>query len=311
MNNVMGNTSGFILEGFFFPPEARVHLFLLTLFVYILIVFVNVTLFLVIALHKNLHGPMYVMLCNLVLCDLIGSSALMPRLMSDFFVDIKMISFEACVIQAFCIHMYHLGAQLILTVMTFDRYVAICNPLRYNTIMTPRMLVKLSLFAWGGAFSMVVILLSTTLRLPKCKSVVVHAYCFNGALFVLACGDYSGNNILGLFITYLLFALSFSSIAFTYTKILIACFFKSHNNSKTKAMYTCVSHITVYILFETTLLFSILSLRFPNINPNLTKTFGTLMITLPPCLNPLIYGINTKEIRNSALKSLKNKIASN
>uniref|UniRef100_A0A8C4RSX6 Olfactory receptor n=1 Tax=Erpetoichthys calabaricus TaxID=27687 RepID=A0A8C4RSX6_ERPCA len=308
MNNILGNTSGFILEGYYFPSEARVPLFLLTFFVYIIIVFVNVTLFLVVTLHKNLHGPMYVMLCNLIIFDLIGSSALMPRLMSDFFVDVKMISFEACVIQAICIHMYNLGAQLTLTVMAFDRYIAICNPLRYVTIMTPRMLVKLSLFAWGGAIVVVVVLLSTTLRLPKCKSLVVHAYCFNGALFVLACGDYSGNNILGLFVTYLLFTFSLSSIAFTYIKIVITCFFKSHNKPKSKAMYTCVSHLTVYIIFETALLFSILSTRFPNINPNMTKTFGTLMITVPPCMNPLIYGINTKEIRNSALKSLKKKI---
>ncbi|XP_039602341.1 olfactory receptor 52H1-like [Polypterus senegalus] len=260
--------------------------------------------------HTHLHGPMYVMLCNLIMCDLFGSTAVMPRLMADFFVDVKVISFAACIIQAFFIHMYYLAGQLVLAAMALDRYVAICNPLRYNTIMTPRMVVKLCSIAWAGAFIMVVILLSTTINLKKCKSLVVHAYCFNGALFVLACGDYTANNIYGLFITYFPSTLSISAIVFTYTKILIACFFKAQANAKSKALQTCASHLTVYVIFETTLLFSIMALRFPNINPTLTKIFGTVMITVPPCLNPLIYGINTKEIRNTVLKHLKKKITS-
>ncbi|XP_039602343.1 olfactory receptor 4Q2-like [Polypterus senegalus] len=213
MNNVVGNSSDFILEGFFFPPSGRAPLFVLTLFGYTVIVFVNVLVFLVITLHKKLHEPMYIMLCNMIVCDLIGSTALMPRLMSDFFVDVKIISFEACFIQAFCIHMYTCGAQLILTVMAFDRYVAICNPLRYSTIMTPWTLVKLCSIAWGGAFTLVVVLLTLTTRLQK-----------------------------------------------------------------------------------------FMALRFPNINPNTTKAIGTLMISVPPCLNPMIYGICTNEIRNTVLK---------
>uniref|UniRef100_A0A8C4RU17 Olfactory receptor n=1 Tax=Erpetoichthys calabaricus TaxID=27687 RepID=A0A8C4RU17_ERPCA len=310
MYNVVGNTSDFILEGFFFSPEARVPLFLLVFFGYMIIVFVNTTLFLVIVLHTHLHGPMYIMLCNLIVCDLLGSTAVMPRLMADFFVDVKVISFAACIIQAFFIHMYYLAGQLILSAMALDRYAAICNPLRYTTIMTPRIIVKLCLMAWGGAFIIVVVLLSITIRLPKCKSLVLHAYCFNGALFVLACGDYSANNIYGLFMTYFTSSLSLSAIVFTYSKILITCFFKSQANAKSKALQTCASHLTVYVIFETTLLFSIMALRFPNISPNLTKVFGTVMITVPPCLNPLIYGINTKEIRNTVLKYFKKKITS-
>ncbi|XP_028656805.1 olfactory receptor 52H1-like [Erpetoichthys calabaricus] len=273
-----------------------------------IIVFVNTTLFLVIVFHAHLHGPMYVMLCNLIMCDVIGSSAVMPRLMSDFFVDVKVISFVACIIQAFCIHMYNLAGQLVLAAMALDRYVAICNPLRYSAIMTPRMVVNLCSMAWGGAFIIVVTLLSITIRLPKCKSLVLHAYCFNAALFVLACGDYSVNNIYGLLIAYFASTLSFSAIAFTYTKILMTCFFKSQANAKSKALQTCASHLTVYVLFATSLLFSIMALRFPSINPTLTKIFGTVMITVPPCLNPLIYGINTKEIRNTILKYFKKKL---
>ncbi|XP_051782454.1 olfactory receptor 52E4-like [Erpetoichthys calabaricus] len=309
MNNVVGNSSDFILEGFFYPPGARTPLFVLTLLGYIFTIFVNVLVFLTIALNKNLHEPMYVTLCNMIVCDLIGTSALMPRLMSDFLVDVKVISFEACFIQTFCLHFYTSGAQMILTVMAFDRYVAICNPLRYAAIMTPRMLVKLCSLAWGVAFTLVVVMCSLTMRLPKCKSLVVHAYCFIGALYVLACGDYTLNNIYGLCMYYFLTAVSFSAIGFTYYKILMTCFFKSQSNSKSKAIHTCATHLTAFIVFETFLLFSVMSLRFPNTNTNAIKTIGTLMITVPPCLNPMIYGIYTKEIRNTVLKCLKNKLS--
>ncbi|XP_028656813.2 olfactory receptor 52K2-like [Erpetoichthys calabaricus] len=302
------NSSSLILEGFIVPQEARVPLFILTLTVYTIIVIANSTLLFVIVFHRSLHEPMYLMLCNMVVCDLIGSTALMPRLMSDFLTETRMISFEACIIQAFCIHSYSISAHLILTSMALDRYIAICDPLRYNIIMNTKTLVKMCAFSWGCAFVLVVILLTLTVRLTRCRSVIVHAYCFNGSLFVLSCSDTTVNNIYGLFITYFITTSSFLVIAWTYAKILIACLFKSQSNCKRKAVHTCATHLTVYFVFETTVLFSIIALRFPTITPNATKAIGTLMITIPPFLNPIIYGIHTKQIRNNFIKFFQTKI---
>ncbi|XP_028656812.1 olfactory receptor 52E4-like [Erpetoichthys calabaricus] len=314
MNNLVNSstlTSPLTLEGFIVPEESRAPLFIITFFIYIIIFVENVIILFVIISHRSLHAPMYLMLCNMTVCDLIGSTALMPRLMSDFLRDVRLISFEACIIQAFCIHMYSTTAQFILVVMAFDRYIAICRPLRYNAIMTTKTTAKLCSLAWGGAFVLIVILLALTIRLPRCKSLVVHAYCFNGALFVLSCADTTINNIYGLFVSYFITGLSLSVMAWTYAKILIACLFQSQHNCKTKAIHTCATHLVSYIVFEITILFAVMALRFPNITPNATKAMGTLTITIPPCLNPVIYGINTKEIRNNILKIFKNKIMSN
>ncbi|KAG2456375.1 olfactory receptor 52E4-like [Polypterus senegalus] len=303
------NSSMLILEGFSILPELRVPVFILSLAVYAVILAGNLTLLFAIVFHRHLHKPMYTLLSNMIICDLIGSTALMPRLMYGVMTEVKQISIYACVIQAFCIHSYGSATQLILTVMAVDRYFAICNPLRYHAIMTTKTTVKLCLLAWGVAFVLLFILFFLTLRLPRCRSLIVHAYCFNGSLYLLSCVDTTVNNMYGLFVTYFLSTVSFSAIAFTYTKILIMCLFKTENNSKSKAIHTCSTHLSVYFLFEITALFSIIALRFPNVSPNAIKAMGTLMVVLPPVANPIIYGLNTKEIRNIFTKCIKNRIS--
>ncbi|XP_028656809.2 olfactory receptor 2F1-like [Erpetoichthys calabaricus] len=298
-----------ILEGFIIPSEIRVSVFILCLAVYAVILTGNLTLLFAISFNQQLHKPMYMFLSNMIICDLIGSTALMPRLMYGVMTEDKLISIHACVIQAFCIHSYGSATQLMLTVMAIDRYFAICNPLRYHAIMTKWTIVKLSLLAWGVAFVLIFILLFLTLRLPRCKFLIVHAYCFNGSLYLLSCVDTTVNSIYGLFVTYFLTTVSFSTIAFTYTKILITCLFKAENNSKNKAIHTCSTHLTVYSLFEITAIFSTIAVRLPNFSPNAIKAMGTLMVILPPVANPIIYGLSTKEIRNIFMKHVKNRIS--
>ncbi|XP_041116163.1 olfactory receptor 52E4-like [Polyodon spathula] len=311
MNTTIADSSMLSLEGFIVSPEAAHPLFLLTLAVYLVILIGNVTVFSVIVFQKNLHEPMYLMICNMSVCDLIGSTAVMPRLMADFLTEVRYISYAACVIQAFCIHFYGSAAQLILTVMAYDRYIAICDPLRYNRIMTTSTLVKLCSLAWGGALVLIIILFALTLRLPRCRSQIMHAYCSNASLFRLSCTDTTVNNIYGLFITFFLSGLSFLVIAWTYIKILITCLYKRQSNSKSKAIHTCATHLTVYIIFELSSLFIIIMQRFQNVSPNAQKMVGMIFMTLPPCVNPIIYGLYTKKIRSNVLKCFKNTILPN
>ncbi|XP_028656814.2 olfactory receptor 4F4-like [Erpetoichthys calabaricus] len=297
-----------ILEGFVVNSEVRIILFFSVLAAYLFIVFGNVTLFLVITFNRNLHAPMYVMLCNMAICDLMGSSAVLPRMISDFLTEIKVISYEACFIQAFCIHFYSAAGHLILTAMAFDRYVAICDPLRYNTIMTNRTLVKLCSMAWGISFILILILIALTLRLPRCRSQIMNPYCSNGNLFVLSCTDTTATTVFAVFVYNFLTAVSVCAIFWTYTKILITCLLKTYSNTKSKAIHTCSTHLAVYIVFESSPLFSIIALQFPNITPNIIKAMGVLTIIIPPCLNPIIYGISTKEIRDNILKYFKKNV---
>ncbi|KAK6485901.1 olfactory receptor 4Q2-like [Huso huso] len=311
MNTTIDDSSMLSLEGFVVSPEATHPLFLLTLAVYLVIFIGNVTVFSVIVFQKNLHEPMYLMICNMSVCDLIGSTAVMPRLMADFLTEVRYISYAACVVQAFCVHVYGSAAQLILTVMAYDRYIAICDPLRYNSIMTTSTLVKLCSLAWGGTLVLIIILFVLTLRLPRCRSRIVHAYCNNSSLFLLSCADTTVNNIYGLFITFFLSGFSFLVIVWTYSKILITCLYKRQSSSKSKAIHTCATHLTVYSIFELSSLFIIIVQRFQNVTPNAKKMVGVLFFTLPPCVNPIIYGIHTKKIRSNVLKFFKNTILPN
>ncbi|XP_051782453.1 olfactory receptor 52E4-like [Erpetoichthys calabaricus] len=307
MNNAYSNFSMLILEGFVVQTEVGFVLFFSVLAAYVFIVIGNVTLFLMVTFNRRLHAPMYVMLCNMTVCDLMGSSAVLPRMISDFLNDIKLISYEACFIQAFCIHFYSAAAHLILTAMAFDRYVAICDPLRYSTIMTNKTLVKLCSMAWGVSFTLIFILFALVLKLPRCRSQIRHVYCSNGNLFLLSCADTTVNTVFAVFVSNFLTAVSLCAIFWTYAKILITCLFKTFSNSKSKAIHTCSTHLAVYVLFESSPLFSIIALQFPNITPNAIKAMGVLTIAIPPCLNPIIYGISTKEIRDNVARYFKKK----
>ncbi|KAK6486589.1 olfactory receptor 4Q2-like, partial [Huso huso] len=189
--------------------------------------------------------------------------------------------------------------------------IAICDPLRYNSIMTNSTLVKLCSLAWGGAFVVIIILFALTLRLPRCRSRITEANCSNAALFLLSCADTTVNNIYGLFITFFISGLSFLVIVWTYIRILITCLYKRQSSSKSKAIHTCATHLTVYIIFEFTILFTIIMQRFQNVIPNARKITWVFFTIFPPYVNPIIYGIYTKEIRNNVLKCFKNTILPN
>uniref|UniRef100_A0A8C4RTL7 G-protein coupled receptors family 1 profile domain-containing protein n=1 Tax=Erpetoichthys calabaricus TaxID=27687 RepID=A0A8C4RTL7_ERPCA len=257
MNNVIGNSSDFILE-------AVIPVFLFFLVIYVCIVIGNSTVVYAIVFNQNLHEPMYILLCNMSVCDLIGSTSLLPRVMTDLLAEVKVISFEPCVIQAFFVHLYGITSQLILTVMAYD-------------------------------------------RLPRCGTKIL-MFCNNSSLFSLSCVDTTLNNIYGLFITYLIICLSFATIVWTYSKILFACLTKSDNRNKRKAIHTCTTHLISYILYEFIVLFTIISQRYSFSNHEVRSVIAILIMIIPPLANPIIYGINTKEIRKSIFKIISNKI---
>uniref|UniRef100_A0A8C4RTG2 Olfactory receptor n=1 Tax=Erpetoichthys calabaricus TaxID=27687 RepID=A0A8C4RTG2_ERPCA len=295
----------FILIGFSsMSAEYYTLIFAAALLAYELTVCGNLMLVANIMLDKKLHSPMYFLVCNLSLADIFFVSTTLPKLilMADLFAEEKSISFGLCVMQAFCIHFYGTASQLILIVMAYDRYIAICDPLRYSSILTGTALIKLCCFAWGGAFILVAVMLGLTARLPRCGTKILIVFCNNSSLFSLSCIDTSLNNIYALATTYFLSIFSFLTIIWTYGKILHCCLNKNDNRSKRKAIHTCTSHLTVYIFFEVIVLFSIIGQRYPSANKNVRNAIAILIMTIPPVFNPLIYGINTKEIRQKVFR---------
>ncbi|KAF7218466.1 olfactory receptor 52E4-like [Nothobranchius furzeri] len=285
------------IQGFDVPPEYTYPLFFSLLLVYTSLIFSNVGVLALIATEKSLHQPMYFLFCNLSVNDLMGNTALLPPLMSHVLATERLISYNQCVVQAFYSHMFGSASHLILVIMAIDRYVAICHPLRYSSIMTNRMVMGLSAGAWGVSLALVSVLIGLTVRLSRCRSAIQNAYCDNASLFKLSCDDVSVNNIYGLFFTVLLFACSIGGIGATYIRIALICWMKKNKELNNRALQTCASHLLLYLIMLWLGFLTITLHRFPNY-PDLRKIAHVLFHVVPASLNPVIYGLQTKSLRD-------------
>ncbi|XP_044059224.1 olfactory receptor 52B2-like [Siniperca chuatsi] len=304
-NRSFGFSSELTLDSFVIPPGGKYPIFFLGIVIYFLGIFCNLTMLTLIILKRNLHKPVYFILFSLPLNDLIGITAMLPKVLSDIVTETNTVYYPLCVLQAFLLHMYGGGILFILAAMSFDRYAAICMPLRYSSIMTPRVVICIISLVWGLDFVLIVSLFSFQTRLPRCKSVIMNVFCDNPSLLKLTCGNTTVNNIIGLFNTAVIQAVSVSVQAFSYVKILITCVVTRRSEAKMKAVNTCVAQLVILIIFEIVGTFTILSHRFKNVSPDLQKIMGMLIFLVPPLLNPIVYGLYTREIRNTLMTVLK------
>lgn len=299
-------SSELTLDPFVIPARGKYPIFFLGIVVYFFCIFCNMTLLTLIILKKNLHKPMYFILFSLPLNDLMGITAMLPKVLSDIVTETNRVYYPLCVLQAFLLHMYGGGVLFILAAMSFDRYAAICMPLHYNSIMTPRVVVCIISLVWGLDFVLIVSVFSLQTRLPRCKSVIMNVFCDNPSLLKLTCGNTTVNNIIGLFNTALMQLVSVSIQTFSYVKILITCVVSQRSDTKLKAINTCVAQLVILVIFEIVGTFTILSHRFKNVSADLQKIMGMLIFLIPPLLNPLVYGLYTREIRHTLMRFLTN-----
>lgn len=299
-------SSELTLDPFVIPAGGKYPIFFLGIAVYFFCIFCNMTLLTLIILKKNLHKPMYFILFSLPLNDLMGITAMLPKVLSDIVTETNRVYYPLCVLQAFLLHMYGGGILFILAAMSFDRYAAICMPLRYNSIMSPRVVVCIISLVWGLDFVLIVSVFSLQTRLPRCKSVIMNVFCDNPSLLKLTCGNTIVNNIIGLFNTALMQLVSVSIQTFSYVKILITCVVSQRSDTKLKAVNTCVAQLVILVIFEIVGTFTILSHRFKNVSADLQKIMGMLIFLIPPLLNPLVYGLYTREIRHTLMRFLTN-----
>ncbi|XP_063349683.1 olfactory receptor 8G17-like [Pelmatolapia mariae] len=295
------------VQGFDISPELTYPLFFLLLFVYFTLLFSNIGVLLLIISQKSLHQPMYFLFCNLSVNDLIGNTVLLPQLMAHILATERFITYKQCVVQAFQSHTFGSASHMILIIMAIDRYVAICHPLRYSSIMTTRTVVGLSAAAWGVSVVLVSILIGLTVRLSRCRSTIQNAYCDNPSLFKLSCEDVSINNIYGLFFTVLLFTSSIGSIAATYFRIALICWIKKNKDLNNRALQTCASHLVLYLIMLWSGFLTIILHRFPNY-PDLRKIAYVLFHVVPANLNPIIYGMQMRSLRHKITEILKRKV---
>ncbi|XP_048839779.1 olfactory receptor-like protein COR2 isoform X2 [Brienomyrus brachyistius] len=289
------------LEALDIPPVYVYPVFSILLFTYLIIIITNVGIIVLIIMERSLQQPMYLLFCNLSFNDILGNTNILPRILSDLLSNDRSISYVECVTQAFCNQTSATAAHTILMIMAFDRYVAICKPLRYSSVMTTSMVLKLSACAWGSAILMVSVLLGLTIRLKLCRTLIVKMYCDNASLFKLSCQDVTINNIYGLAFTVVLLTSSMGSIALTYFRIVTICITRNNKELNSKALQTCTSHLVVYMIMLWTGFLSIIFHRI-EIGTSSRNLAGILFHLIPGSLNSVIYAMQTKELKSKMKK---------
>ncbi|KAI5628743.1 odorant receptor, family F, subfamily 117, member 1, partial [Silurus asotus] len=305
---LFNNTFSFNLQiaRFDIPSPAIYPVFVTGMMIYLFSMFCNVTILALIVTQQSLHKPMFYILFSLPLADMLAITCALPRVLLDIVTQTNMVYYPTCVLQGFLLHCYGGSVLFILAAMSFDRYIAICKPLRYNSIMGPYTIGGVIALAWGLDISMIIVLFALQLRFLKCKAFVLNVYCSNSALLQLSCGgDFTVNNTYGLAITGVMQGISVSIQLFSYAQILKTCIFHSQANARSKAVNTCLAQIITFLLYEIVSNFTIISYRFSNISPVAQQICGLMIFTLLPVINPIIYGMKTRDIRNTFLIVLK------
>ncbi|XP_013888269.1 olfactory receptor 1F12-like [Austrofundulus limnaeus] len=226
-------------------------------------------------------------------------TGLFPFLLIQILSDVHTISAPLCFLQIYCLYS-HVAAEFYnLTILSYDRYLAICFPLQYNSVMTMKKVGALVAAAWIAAFLVVLITVSLSWTLQLCDNIIHKVYCDNYSIVKLACSDITFNNIYGLLTATVFVYVPFTLIFYTYMKIFKVCFSGS-KQTRQKTVSTCTPHLASLINFLSGVWFEVLQSRL-NMNsvPNIVRIILSLyFLTCPPLFNPLIYGLKLSKIHN-------------
>ncbi|XP_044209826.1 olfactory receptor 11A1-like [Thunnus albacares] len=289
--------SYFTLAAYFDIGLLKYLFFIITVCFYMLIVCANVLLIVVICMNRSLHEPMYLFLCSLFVNELYGSTGLFPFLLVQILSDIHTVSVFFCLMQIFCLYTYVNVQFYNLAVMSYDRYLAICFPLQYNTRMTSKKVAILIAITWLFPLLAIVVMISLNASLKLCGNIIYRLYCDNYSVVKLACYDTSANNIYGLIYTFtVLTGLTILNV-YSYMRILKVCFSGS-KQTRQKAVSTCTPHLVSLLNFSCGCFLEVLQSRFDMSSvPNMLRIFLSLyFLTCQPLFNPVLYGLKLSKI---------------
>ncbi|XP_076863873.1 olfactory receptor 51E1-like [Brachyhypopomus gauderio] len=290
------NVTYLTLEGHVELEKYRYVYFIITLAVFVFIILFNIVVIYVIFTNKRLHEPMYIFIAALLFNSLFVSIAFYPKLLSDLLSEQQVISYHACMLQAFCIYTYALSEFTLLSAMAFDRYVSICKPLQYATLVKMSTVKKVLFLCWFLPSCEHGISIILTYQLHLCKFKLNRIYCNNYSIVKLSCGDISANNIYGLFALSVAVFPPVIFIVFSYIRILAVCL-KNSKDFRGKALQTCLPHLLIFISFSVTSCFEVINSRLEaNIPQIILMILSVEIVVVPPLINPIIYGLKLQEI---------------
>ena len=297
---------GFILVGFSDQPQLELILFGVILFLYFMTLLCNSTIILVSLLDSKLHNPMYFFLSHLSFLDLCFTSSIVPQLLVNLGSSDKSITYGGCVVQLYVSLALGSTECVLLAVMSYDRYVAVCRPLHYAFVMHPQVCSILASMAWLSGVTTTLIQSTLTLQLPFCGNRKVdHFFCEVPVLIKLACVDTNFNQA-ELFVASVLFlVVPLSLILMSYGNIAQAVLKIKSAIGRRKAFRTCSSHVMVVIIFYGTIIFMYLQ-PAKSRSKDQGKFVSLFYTVVTPMLNPLIYTLRNKEVK-AALKKFMGK----
>ncbi|XP_072466285.1 olfactory receptor 51B6-like [Notamacropus eugenii] len=298
------STAPFLLTGF--PGLERAHCWISIpfFFVYASVILGNGSLLFLIRDDRSLHEPMYYFLAMLAATDLGVTLTTMPTVMEVLWLNHREISHKSCFSQAYFIHTLSVMESGVLLAMAYDRFVAICNPLRYTSILTDSRVVKIGLAVSIRAFLSIIPLILKLQWFPYCHShILSHTFCLHQDVIKLACADITFNHIYPVVLVSLTGFLDSFIILFSYMLILKAVMNIASGEERAKALNTCVSHICCVLVFYVTVIGLTLIHRFGKHVPHVVHiTMSYVYFLFPPLMNPIIYSVKTKQIRNGILR---------
>ncbi|XP_052032903.1 olfactory receptor 51L1 [Apodemus sylvaticus] len=297
----------FILKGF--PGLEYVHSWLSVPFcLAYLVAFVgNVTILSVIWIESSLHQPMYYFLSILALTDLGMSMSTLPTMLTVLWLDVREIQASACYSQLFFIHTFTFLESSVLLAMAFDRFIAICRPLHYSTILTNSVIGKIGMACLLRSMGVV---LPTPLLLRQyhyCHiNALSHAFCLHQDVLRLSCSDARINSVYGLCVVIATLGVDSVFILISYALILNAVLSIASREERLKALNTCVSHVCVVLIFFVPVIGVSMVHRFgKHLSPIVHILMADIYLLLPPVLNPVVYSVRTKQIRQGILRKFR------
>lgn len=288
----------FVLLGLSDACELQMLIFLGLLLTYLLTLLGNLLIIVITLMDRRLHTPMYYFLRNFAVLEIWFTSVIFPKMLTNILTGYKTISLPGCMLQCFLYFFLGTTEFLLLAVMSFDRYVAICNPLRYVTIMSKRVCVQLVLCSWMAGFLLIIIPVSIIFQQPFCgPNIINHFFCDSFPLLELICADTSLIELLGFIVANFSLLATLSVTATCYGHILHTILRIPSAKERQKAFSTCSSHIIVVSVFYGSCIFMYIRSGKGGQGEDKNKIVALLNTVVTPMLNPFIYTLRNKQVK--------------